>query len=308
MDPILQSAILFFTGMVAGTISGSFGVGGGSLMTPVQFWLYTAGGMDSTLAIRVAFGTSLAVIIPTMISGALAHHTRGAVDWHAALPMGVAAIFGGLAGGILASGLSGGVLRLFFAVFILIMAARMIWQIHARAECEPRGSLVLYLLIGFLIGILSGLTGLGGGALLVPVLVLLLGYPIHRAVGTSSACLIFSSCGAVTAYILTGWGMAGLPPYSLGYVDLLTAGILAITTIPAARLGVRFAHSFSGRKLQIAFALLLVVIGISMLVSGLPGRIPAGLCRKNAPSVFLTCGISGKNTNLLVIRPATDES
>ena len=103
MDTILQSAILFLTGIVAGIESGAFGVGGGSLMTPVQFWLYTAGGIDSTLAIRIAFGTSLAVILPTMISGALAHHRHGAVEWHAALPMGVAAIFGGLAGGVAAS-------------------------------------------------------------------------------------------------------------------------------------------------------------------------------------------------------------
>ncbi|MDD1685269.1 MAG: sulfite exporter TauE/SafE family protein [Methanoregula sp.] len=269
MDPILQSIILFFTGIVAGTVSGSFGVGGGSLMTPVQFWLYTTGGMDSTLATRVAFGTSLAVIIPTMISGALAHHNHGAVDWQAALPMGFAAIFGGLAGGMAASRLPGSVLRIFFAVFMLLIAVRMVWNIRECDPCErTRGSAVQYLVIGFFIGIVSGLTGLGGGALLVPVLVLLLGYPIHRAVGTSSACLIFSSAGAVTAYIINGWGMAGLSPYSAGYVDLLTAVILAATTIPSARLGVRFAHSCSGRKLQIVFAVLLVLVGFSMLANG----------------------------------------
>lgn len=268
MDLILQSIILFFTGIVAGIESGAFGVGGGSLMTPVQFWLYTAGGIDSTLAIRIAFGTSLAVILPTMISGALAHHKHGAVEWHAALSMGVAAIFGGLAGGIAASYVPGHVLRLFFAIFILIIAVRMFWHIRECSECEMRGSVIQFLVTGFFIGILSGLTGLGGGALLVPVLVLLFGYPIHRAVGTSSACLIFSSCGAVTAYVITGWGVAGLPPYSLGYVDLLTFTILAVTTIPAARIGVRFAHSCSGRNLQILFAILMVLIGFSMLLSG----------------------------------------
>jgi uncharacterized protein len=268
MDPILQSIILFFTGIVAGTVSGSFGVGGGSLMTPVQFWLYTTGGMDSTLATRIAFGTSLAVIIPTMISGALAHDKRGAVDWHAALPMGVAAIFGGLAGGMAATRLPGSILRMFFAVFILLMAVRMVWHLRESPDREMRGSAVHYGIIGLFIGIASGLTGLGGGALLVPVLVLLLGYPIHRAVGTSSACLIFSSSGAVIAYIISGWGMAGLPPFSAGYVDLLTVAILAVTTIPFARLGVRFAHSCSGRKLQIAFAGLLVLIGGMMLLSG----------------------------------------
>lgn len=269
MDPIFQSSILFITGIVAGTVSGAFGVGGGSLMTPVQFWLYTAGGMDGTLATRVAFGTSLAVIIPTMISGALAHHNRGAVDWQAALPMGFAAVFGGLAGGMTASRLPGSLLRMFFALFILVIAARMFWKVReCDAREKDRGSAIIFCITGFFIGIVSGLTGLGGGALLVPVLVLLIGFPIHRAVGTSSACLIFSSAGAVTAYIISGWGMAGLSPYSAGYVDLLTAVILAATTIPFARLGVRFAHSCSSHTLQQLFAVLLVVVGLSMLASG----------------------------------------
>jgi len=268
MDPLIQYICLFFTGILAGTESGLFGVGGGSLMTPVQFWLYTAGGMDSTLATRLAFGTSLAVIIPTMISGALAHNSRGVVNWQAAIPMGCAAVFGGLFGGTLAAYLPGIVLRTFFAIFLLIMAVRMVWHIRDCPVCEPRGTAGQYLLIGFFIGILSGLTGLGGGALLVPVLVLLLGYPIHRAVGTSSACLIFSSAGAMAAYVINGMGVAGLPPYSIGYVDLIAFAILAATTIPFARLGVRFAHTCSDRNLQILFAGLLVVIGVMMLVTG----------------------------------------
>ncbi|MFA4860766.1 sulfite exporter TauE/SafE family protein [Methanoregula sp.] len=268
MESLIQVACLFLTGIVAGTVSGLFGVGGGALMTPVQYWLYTASGMDSTLATRLAFGTSLAVIIPTMISGALGHHRHGAVDWKAAVPMGCAAIFGGIAGGMAASHIPGSILRLFFAVFILIMAVRMVWHIRGCPACEPRGSAVQYIFIGFSIGILSGLTGLGGGALLVPILVILLGYPIHRAVGTSSACLIFSAAGAVIAYIINGIGVAGLPPYSAGYVDLLTFAILAVTTIPLARLGVRFAHSCSGRNLQVIFAGLLALIGVLMLASG----------------------------------------
>jgi uncharacterized protein len=268
MDPILYFASLIITGITAGTASGFFGVGGGFLMTPVQFWLYTSGGLDSTLATRLAFGTSLAVMIPTMISGAAAHHSRGAVDWKAAIPMGCAAVFGGLFGGTLAAHLPGIVLRTFFAFLIVFMAIRMVWHIHSCPVCEPCGSTRIYILIGFLIGIISGLAGIGGGILLVPVLVMLIGYPMHRAVGTSSACLIFSSAGAVTAYIINGWGVAGLPLYSIGYVDLMTFAILAVTTIPLARLGVRCAHGCSGRNLQIVFAVVLILIGGLMLVSG----------------------------------------
>ena len=237
-------------------------------MTPVQFLIYTTGGINSTLATRLAFGTSLAVMIPTMISGTLAHHRRGAVNWQAAVPIGCAAVFGGLAGGTLAAHLPGIVLRTFFALLIILIAVRMIWHLHSCPVCEPHGSVWVYILIGFFIGTVSGLAGIGGGVLLVPVPVILLGYPIHSAIGTSSACLIFSSTGAVAAYIINGLGITGLPPYSIGYVNLITFVILAITTIPLARIGVRCAHSWSGRNLQIVFAGVLILIGGIMLVSG----------------------------------------
>ncbi len=268
MNLPLQYLSLFFTGILTGTASGLFGVGGGFLMTPVQFWLYTGGGLDSTLATRLAFGTSLAVMIPTMISGAAAHHRRGAVNWQAALPMGCTAVFGGLTGGTLAAHLPGIMLRTFFALLIIVMALRMVWHLRSCPSCKPRGSTALYLVTGFCIGVVSGLAGIGGGVLLVPVLVMLFGYPMHTAVGTSSACLIFSSTGAVIAYIVNGIGMAGLPPYSAGYVDLLTFAILAATTIPLARFGVRCAHGCSGRNLQIGFAGILILIGGLMLASG----------------------------------------
>lgn len=267
MDLILTSLCLFITGICSGTASGLFGVGGGFLMTPVQFWLYTGSGMDSTLATRIAFGTSLAVMLPTMISGALAHNNRGAVNWVAAVPMGIAAVFGGLAGGTLAAHLPGIVLRMFFASVIVLTAIRMLAHLAECPACDERGTAGTHLVLGFVIGIVSGLAGIGGGVLLVPVLVILLGYSIHRAVGTSSACLIFSSAGAVTAYILNGLGTPGLPPFSLGYVDLVTFGILAVTTIPLARFGVRCAHGCSGRNLQVLFAGLLIVIGVLMLFS-----------------------------------------
>ncbi len=210
---------------------------------------------------------SLAVMLPTMLSGALGHHKRGAVDWKAAAPMGIAAIIGGLLGGTLAAHLPGFALRVFFALIVIVTAVQMVrHKPVAQESCDTKGSAGVFVALGFCIGIVSGLTGLGGGALLVPVLVILLCYPIHKAIGTSSACLIFSSAGAVTAYAINGIGQTGLPALSIGYIDILSFAVLAVTTIPLARLGVRFAHACSGRSLQVLFACLQVVIGASMLL------------------------------------------
>jgi uncharacterized membrane protein YfcA len=207
-------------------------------------------------------------MIPTLISGAFAHHNRRAVNWQAVIPMGCAAVFGGLAGGTLASHMTGHVLRVIFVPLMIAMAVRMVWHILACPVCEPRGSTGIYLLIGFLIGIVSGLAGIGGGILLVAALVILLGYPMHTAVGTSSACLIFSSAGAVAVYVINDIGVAGLPHCSIGYVDIVTFALLTTTTIPLARFGVPCAHGCFGRNLQIVFAGVLILIGGMMIVSG----------------------------------------
>ena len=145
MDPILYFASLIITGIAAGTASGLFGVGGGFLMTPVQYWLYTLGGIDNTLATRLAFGTSLAVMIPTMISAAVAHHRHNSVNWEAAIQMGCAAVFGGLAGGTLAAHMPGYMLRTIFALLIIATAIRLVWHLHSCIDCEPRGSTGTYL-------------------------------------------------------------------------------------------------------------------------------------------------------------------
>jgi len=268
MDPLISTAILAATGAASGFSSGLFGVGGGFLMVPVQYWLFLTGGIGSTLATRLAFGTSLAVMLPTMISSAASHHRQGAVDWHAAIPLGIGAVLGGLAGGTLAAHLPGNVLRTIFSLVVIAMAVRMVWHVHECSVCDRRGSKGIFLVLGALIGIVSGLAGIGGGILLVPVLVILLGYPVHTAVGTSSACLIFSSAGSVTAYIINGLSVPCLPPFSLGYVSLLPWTVLAATTVPLSRLGVHCAHACHPRTLQVVFAGIMVLIGVLMLANG----------------------------------------
>ena len=74
-----------------------------------------------------------------MISAAFAHQRRGVVNWEAAIPMGCAAVFGGLIGGTIAAHLPGYALRVFFALLIIATAVRMVWHIQACSTCEPRG-------------------------------------------------------------------------------------------------------------------------------------------------------------------------
>jgi uncharacterized membrane protein YfcA len=111
----------------------------------------------------------------------------------------------------------------------------------------------------------TGLTGLGGGALIVPVLVLALNFPMHIAVGTSVASIILASLGGIVGYIVNGLGVSGLLPYSIGYINLPIWLCLAATSIPLAQLGARAAHALPAKQLRYIFIAFMVYAGLRMI-------------------------------------------
>jgi uncharacterized membrane protein YfcA len=118
---------------------------------------------------------------------------------------------------------------------------------------------------GFLGGYLSGLLGIGGGVVMVPILNILLKFPIHKAIGTSMAFIVFASIGGITTYLITGINTPGLPPYSIGYINILQLVVLVVASLPMSRFGVKAAHSLPEKKLRYIFVILLIYIGLKMM-------------------------------------------
>lgn len=268
MEPILALALVI-TGVAAGLASGILGVGGCFIMVPVQLWALTSSGVEPTLAIRISFGTALAVALPTAVNAALGHHRRGAVVLRAALLLGIAGFVGAFVGGAVAAKAPGELLRIGFGLVVIAAALRMATAPDIKAAEGAKGgkaprSNSFYLLLGLPLGFVSGLVGIGGGLIMVPILSMALGFGIHRAVGTSSAAIILTSSGGVLSYVYNGLAVPGLPPYSLGYVNLLQAALLAGASIPMARVGVRAAHRLPADRLRAAFTLVMVYIGLEM--------------------------------------------
>jgi uncharacterized membrane protein YfcA len=266
MEPaFLTGAFLLAAGALIGLFSGVLGLGGGFLLVPVQYSILTTTGLGQTLTLRVAFGTSLAVILPTAISGAYGHHCRECVVWKAVLPMGITGVFGAFLGGTIASHAPGQVLSVLFGLILLAGAWRMIAQEPHPEAGSPVSTVNRYLLAGFAVGFLSGLLGIGGGVLMVPLFVLFMRFALHQAIGTSTALIVIYSAGGIAAYVLNGIGIAGLPQYSIGYIDLQLFAFLAATSIPLAQVGVRIAHGTSPVRLKQAFSIILVMIGLKMI-------------------------------------------
>lgn len=257
--------VLATAGALAGVIAGLLGVGGGIVIVPVLYYLLPAAEVPEDLRMHVAVATSLATIIATSIVSARSHYRRGGVDVPLLTALAPSVAIGVIAGVVLGGSASGAALTAVFAVVALAVAVHMaFFQGHALRDALPgrpwRDA------IGLLIGAISVVMGIGGGTLSVPTLTLF-GVPIRRAVGTAAAIgLIIAVPGAI-GFAVAGWGAAGLPPGSLGYVNLIGFALVAPLSMSLAPLGAKLAHTIPRIWLSRAFALFLAITGVRMLAS-----------------------------------------
>jgi len=130
---MLEIAGLIVLGLIAGIIAAALGLGGGIVFVPALVVIF---GFDQ----HIAQGTSLAVIFPTAIMATLAHSRMGNVRWELAIPIGLTGIIGAVLGARIALQLDADLLRRLFGVFLLILAARMVWhawRVNDRSEPTP---------------------------------------------------------------------------------------------------------------------------------------------------------------------------
>jgi len=262
---IAHIIILLGTGVGVGFASGLLGLGGGFIMTPVQYVLFTNMGMSTDVAMKLAFGTSLLVILPTVLSGAWRHHKKGAVWWKAAIIMGPCGAVAAFGGATLATHLPGETLKIVFSVVVLASGVRMLISKPMESEQAPKDNPWLLAVWAIPIGIVTGMTGLGGGVVAVPVMVLALKFKLRNAMATSLAMIIFNSIGGTIGYIVNGLGVPNLPAYSIGYVNLSTWFLLAVTSIGMAQIGAMTAHRLPTRQLRWIFIVVQFYVALRMM-------------------------------------------
>lgn len=251
-------------GSVAGTMAGLFGVGGGLIIVPALVFAFGPQGIDPSIAMHLAIGTSLATIVITGASSAWAHQQRGSIQrqWFLRLLPGL--ILGAIAGVIVAGALSGGLLGTLFGIFVMLIAIKLALGGGPKPGQQAPGRLGMGL-AGGIIGGVSALFGIGGGMLSVPWLSRC-GASMTQAVGTSAACgLPIALFGAAT-FIVVGWNHPLLPPGATGFVMWPAFLGIVLASVPFARLGARLAHKLPARVLRLAFATLLAVVGLRFLI------------------------------------------
>ena len=246
-------------GFVMGILAGLFGIGGGGIMVPILYELFSTIGVDEAVRMHLCVGTSLAVIMPTSLRSFFSHKAKGAVDMDVIRSMVLPVITGVVIGTVIARFSNSTILTAIWAGAASMMSLKMFlgresWKLGDEIPGNPgRG------LFGVFIGAISTLMSIGGGAF-ITMMMTLYGRPIHQAVGTSSGFGPMIAIPGTIGFIWAGWGAAGLPPGSLGFVSVLSAAIIVPASVFAAPLGVRMAHGISRRKLELFFATFLAVI------------------------------------------------
>lgn len=263
-------AALAGAGLAAGFLGGLFGIGGGAIVAPALFHLFGAIGVPDAVRAHAAVATSLSTIMATSMRSMSAHAKAGAVDFEvlkAWLPwVAIGAGLGGLAAGFAEAQ----ALLIVFGGGMILTAALMglaspTWRI---ASDLPRGFGRAG--VGAGIGGLSAMMGIGGGAF-GTTLMTLCGRPIHQSVATASGFGAAIALPGALAYVAAGWGQAGLPWGSLGFVNLPGFLVVAVLTSLTAPLGARLAHRLDRTLLKRLFAVFLALMGASILWEALGG-------------------------------------
>ena len=282
--PIAEMSVNIFLilgmGGAVGFLSGLFGVGGGFLMTPLFIFI----GVPPPVAV----GTEANQIVASSVSGVLAHWRRANVDFK----MGFVLLLGGFIGSSLGVilfkylqnlGQLDLVIKLSYVIFLGIIGFLMLWEssrtiIRSRSAAARRGKLhqhnwfhglpfkmrfrksklyisaILPFLIGAAVGVLSAIMGVGGGFIMVPAMIYLLGMPTSLAIGTSLFQIIFVTANVTFLQALT-----------VQTVDILLAVLLLTGAVIGAQFGSKYSVRMKGEQLRALLALLVLGVCVKMI-------------------------------------------
>jgi uncharacterized protein len=255
------------SGVVTGLLAGLFGIGGGAVIVPVLYEAFRILGVPDDVRMQLCVGTSLAIIVPTNVRSYLTHRAKGAVDHQVVKRWVLPALVGVAIGSVVAAIAPSAVFRLAFVVMAAVIAFKLLfgrdsWRVADDFPGQPAMSG-----FGLLVGLSSSLMGVSGGSV-SNMIQTLYGRSIHQAVATSAALGVPLSIAGTLGYILAGLPhQALLPPLSIGFISLIGVIVMAPVSSLVAPYGARLAHALPRRRLEVGFAIFLIVVCVRFLWS-----------------------------------------
>ena len=272
----MEWIFLLLIGMFAGTLGSLVGLGGGIIVVPALIYLGSFITYLEDLTPQVAVGTSLIVVIFTGLSSTLAYMKHNTVDYRSGLIFFIGSGPGGIVGAFINKSMNVQSFSLYFGLFMILVSTILM----VRGKIKPikleskynfrsyytndKGLEISYgfnpfvaLPISFLVGLISGLFGVGGGSLMVPAMIILFMFPPHIAVATSMFMIFLSALTSSVAHI------------SLGNVQWLLTLVLVPGAWLGGTLGAKINTRLKGNTVITLLRLILIIIGIRLIYQGI---------------------------------------
>jgi len=264
-----QNQIIFIvtvmaaSAVVVGFMAGFFGIGGGLIMVPILFYIFSFVGIEQAFIMHLAIGTSFSIIIPTSIISTMTHMKFKAVDFSIVKTFGVFVAIGVVLGTIFAVSLKTSSLVLFFSIMTMFFA---IYFLMAKEKINPAPrdiNLIYRVICGFLSGFLSAPMGIAGGVINTPILKMF-GYQIKVAIGSSAAVgFLIALIGAI-GFAVSGSYLNINVPLSLGFINVPAFLIFVPITMFMAKIGAKTVHKFDKRLIGKLLGIYLFIISCKL--------------------------------------------
>ena len=266
-----QNQIIFFVIFMAvaaipvGFVAGLFGVGGGLITVPVLFYIFDSAGLDRSVIMHLAVGTSFAIIIPTSFVSTMTHMKFKAVDFNIVKSFGVFVMFGIIIGTIFAANLKTAYLILFFSIITMFFALYFLISKEKMKPIQNKMNILHKIILGSLSGFFSAPMGIGGGSINVPILKMF-GYSINKAIGSSAAIGFLVSLIGALGFAISGTYFDTEAPLSFGFINIPAFLIFIPITMIMAKVGAKTVHQISKKIINRLFGVFLFILSCRLFL------------------------------------------
>ena len=261
--------ILFFllimsvTALFAGFFAGFFGIGGGIITVPCLFYIFGAIGIDKSFIMHLAVGTSFAIIVPTAMMSVFTHYKHKAVDFGVVKTYGIFVVIGVVIGTFFAASMNTKSLVLFFSVIMYLLALNLIF-LKDKTKIKLKFTLLQRTFLGFIVGFISSLMGIGGAIMNVPILKFV-GYTINKAIGSAASIGFLIAVFGCLGFLISGIMIKTDIPLSTGFINIPAFLIFIPITIVMAKVGATTVHKMKKEIIAKLFGLFLIIIASRFL-------------------------------------------
>jgi len=255
--------IMSVTAVVAGFFAGFFGIGGGIITVPCLFYIFGAVGIDKSFIMHLAVGTSFAIIVPTAMMSVFTHYKHQAVDFGIIKTYGIFVVIGVIIGTFFAASMQTKSLVLFFSIIIYLLALNLIF-LKDKTKIKLKFTLLQRTFLGFIVGFVSSLMGIGGAIMNVPILKFV-GYTINKAIGSAASIGFLISVFGCLGFLVSGILIKTDIPLSFGFINIPAFLIFIPITIVMAKVGASTVHKMNRKIIAKLFGFFLIIIASRFL-------------------------------------------